>query len=112
MNLTFIRFHHYENISSCYFHKQLLPENGKTCISCINIQNVNKVKVTTHKIHVLKSWRILDFHSEYYIPEFEKISFSFVTCLHPWTNHCAGKKHEMFVSGHNKFDQKCTHNHT
>ena len=72
-NLTSIRFHHYENISSCYLHKQILPENGKPCTSCMDIRNVNKVKDTTYKILSLKSCRILDFHSEYYI----------VTCLHP-----------------------------
>ena len=30
MDLPFNRFHHYENISSCSFHKQLLPDHGKT----------------------------------------------------------------------------------
>ena len=71
---------------------------AKTRPSCKNIDNFKKGKVTTQKSLVLKSCRILDFHSEYYIPEFEKISFSFVTCLHPWKDHCAGKQHEMFVS--------------
>ena len=37
-----------------------------------------------------------------------KIRFSFATCLHPWKNHCAGKRKKMFVSLHNKFEFKCT----
>ena len=27
-----------------------------------------------------------------------KIGLTFVTCLHPWKNHCAGKQYDMFVS--------------
>ena len=36
VDLPFIHFHHYENISSWSFHKQLLPEHSKTCTSCMN----------------------------------------------------------------------------
>ena len=62
-------FNQHKNISSCSLHKQLLTKNGKTCASCMNIENINKVKVTTRKIIALKLCRILYFHSEYYIPE-------------------------------------------
>ena len=40
-----------------------------------NIENVDKDQVTTRKSLVLKSWSILDFQSEYYIPESEKLDF-------------------------------------
>ena len=52
-NIPFIRFHHYKNISSCFLRKQLFPEHGKTCPSCMNIENIWKRKVTTQKIIVL-----------------------------------------------------------
>ena len=41
-NLPFISFHHYENIISCYLHKQLFPDHGKTCPSCMNREDVAK----------------------------------------------------------------------
>ena len=41
----------------------------------MNIENIEKVKVTTRKIPVLKSCSILDFRSEYYIPEIEILAF-------------------------------------
>ena len=74
-NLPFINFHHYENISSCYLNKQILPENFKTCPSCMNIENVEKVKFTTRESLVLKLCSILDFHSKYYIPAIENRIF-------------------------------------
>ena len=49
MDLPLISSHHYENISFCYFHKQILPEHGKTCPSCTNLENFDKGKVTTRK---------------------------------------------------------------
>ena len=67
-DLPFIRFYHYENISSCSLHKQPFSDNGKTCTSCMNIENFEKGKVTTRKSLVLESCSILDFHSEYYTP--------------------------------------------
>ena len=75
MNLPFIPFYHCVNISSFYLHKQLLPEHGKTCPQFMNIENVDKEKVTTRKLLDLESCRILDFHSEYYIPKIEKLAF-------------------------------------
>ena len=63
--ILFIRLHRYKNTSYCSLHKQLLPEHIKTCPSCTNIENLDKRKVTTWKILVLKSCSILDFHSEY-----------------------------------------------
>ena len=53
--LTLIFFHHYENIISCSLHKQILPKHGKTCISCTNIEDFDKIKVTAQKSPVLKS---------------------------------------------------------
>ena len=41
----------------------------------MNIENFDKVKVITRKILVLKSFRILDFCYESYIPEIEKLAF-------------------------------------
>ena len=61
---------------SCYLHKQLIPENSRTCPSCINIENSDNGKVTTWKSLVLKSCSILDFHSEYYIPDIKKLGFN------------------------------------
>ena len=59
VNLPFICFHPCKNITSCYLHAQILPDNGKTCPLCMNLE---KEKITTQKSHVLKSCRILDFH--------------------------------------------------
>ena len=73
--LPFIWFHHYRNIISCSLHKQILPEHGKICPLCINIENVDKVKVTTWKSLVLISCSILEFHSEYYITAIENLAF-------------------------------------
>ena len=72
VDLEFNCFHHYENISYYYLHKHLLPENGKTCPSCMNLVNSDKGKVTTRKILVLKSCSIMYFHSGYYTLEVEK----------------------------------------
>ena len=55
-DIPFIRFHHYENISSCYLHNHILPDHGKTCSSCMNLESVDEVKVETWKILVLKSY--------------------------------------------------------
>ena len=47
LNLSFIRFHIYVNISSFYLHKQILSDHSKTYPSCMNIENIDRVKVTT-----------------------------------------------------------------
>ena len=54
VEILFICLHYYENISYCYLHKELLPEHVKTYTSCINVENVDKLKVTTQKSIVLK----------------------------------------------------------
>ena len=102
VDLQFIRFNHYENISSCSLHKQLLPDHGKTCPFCTNTENVEKEKVTTWKILVLSSCSILDFHSEYYIPEIKILAFHLPHVYILGVNHCAGKKHAIFASKRNK----------
>ena len=61
MYLPFFHFHHYENISSCTFQKQILSEHVKTCISYIHLENVGKGKVTTQNSLVLKASSIMDF---------------------------------------------------
>ena len=63
--ILFILFHQYKNISSFYLHKQLLPDHGKKYPSFMNIEIVEKGKVTTQKNIVLKSCSILGFCSEY-----------------------------------------------
>ena len=40
MDLLLIHFCHCEIFSSCYLHKHLLPENGKPCPSCMNLEDV------------------------------------------------------------------------
>ena len=37
IDILFIRFFRDENVSFCSLHKQLLPENGKTCHLCMNL---------------------------------------------------------------------------
>ena len=64
-HIILILFHHYNNTISCYLHKQLLPEHVKTFPSCMNIENVEKGKVATRIILVLKSYSILYLHLEY-----------------------------------------------
>ena len=112
LDIPFIWYHHYKSISSCSFHKQLFPEHFKTCPSCINIENVEKGKVTKWKILVLKSCIILDLCSEYYIPAIEQLDFHFPYVYILGKNHCAGKRHDMFVSRRNKIDCKCTRDYT
>ena len=68
-------FHHYKNIISCSLHKQLLPDNVKTCPLWMNLESSEKIKVTTHKSLVVKPYIILDFHSEYYIPKTDILAF-------------------------------------
>ena len=46
----------------------------------MNIENIEKIKLTTQTIPVLKLCIIMDFHSDYYIPETEKQCFSSTTC--------------------------------
>ena len=70
----------------------------------MNIENFEKVKVTTRKILVLKSCSIVDFHSEYYTPAIQKLSFHLPNVYIFGGNHCAGKQHDMFVIQQNKFD--------
>ena len=62
VDLPFAHFYHYENISSFYLHKHIFPDHGKTCPMCMNLENVEKGKVTTWKSFVLKLYSILDFH--------------------------------------------------
>ena len=45
VNLPFINFHHYGNISSCSLHKQILTEHGKYFPSCIDIIFFKKEKL-------------------------------------------------------------------
>ena len=78
----------------------------------MNIENVKKVKVTTWKSLVLKSCSILDFHSEYYIPENKQLAFHLPHVYILGKYHCASKQYEMFVSQQNKFDCKCTCDYT
>ena len=82
-------------------HKQLLHDQGKICPSCMNPENPEIGKFTTRKMIVLKVFRILDFHSEYYIPEIEKLDFHLQHVYILGKNNCAGKRHDMFVSRHN-----------
>ena len=46
-DITFIWFHHYKNISSCSLHEHIFSEHVKTRPPCMNIENVEKGKVTT-----------------------------------------------------------------
>ena len=75
MDLQFICFHHYENTSSYYLHKQILPEHGKICPSRMNLEIVDKRRVKTRNIIVLESCSIMAFHSDYYIPATKKMAF-------------------------------------
>ena len=63
VNIPFIRFHHYKNIRYFSLRKQIFPDHGKTCPSCMNLENFEKGNVTTRKLLVLKSCSILDFYS-------------------------------------------------
>ena len=47
VNLPSIHFHHYKDISSCYLTEHILPDNGKTCPLCTNLEDFDKGKVTT-----------------------------------------------------------------
>ena len=76
MYLTSIIFCQWENTSSCYLHKHLLPKNGKQCPLFTSLEYVEKGKVTTRKILVLKYCSDLDFHSEYYIPAIIMLTFN------------------------------------
>ena len=108
MNITFIRFHHYKNISSCSFHKHLFPDHSKTFLSCTNIENADKEKVKHRKV---LCWN----HTEFWI-FIQNITFHqlkiWIFCLpHVYIlgrKNCEGKIHYMFVSQNNKFDQKYT----
>ena len=95
VNLTYIWFCHYKNISSCYLHKHLLPEHGNTCPSFMNIEDLETGKDTT--------WKVLYWdHAAFWIfiqnIKFQELNnwLSFATCLHPWKTYCAVKWHDMF----------------
>ena len=64
----------------------------------MNLENVEKGKVTKRKSLVLKSCSILDFHSECYIPAIEKLDFCLPHVYILGKNHCAGKRNDMFLS--------------
>ena len=70
----------------------------------MDIENVEKGKVTTQKILVIKSCSILDLHSEYGIPGIENFPFRLPHVYILGKNKFSGKRHDMFVSQHNKFD--------
>ena len=74
----------------------------------MNIKNVEKGNVTTQKSLVLKSRKIMYFHSDCCIPANEKLLFILANVYIPGESHCAGKFHDMFVSQHNKYNLKCT----
>ena len=50
----FVFFYHYKNISPFSLHKQLFPEHGKTCTSCMDLENTEELNVKTRKSVVLK----------------------------------------------------------
>ena len=104
VNLPLFRFHHYKSIISCSLHKNILPEHGKICPSFINMENYWKGKVTTQKSLLLKSCIILDFHSEYYIPEIEKLASHLPHVYILGKDNFADKQNDTFVSQQNKFD--------
>ena len=72
-------------------HTYVLHEHVKTCPSCMNVENFDKGKLTTQKILALKLCSILDFHSEYYIPDIVNLSFRLPHTYIPGKNNCAGK---------------------
>ena len=96
MELPFICFCRHKNISCCYFHKQLLTENGKEFPSCTNLDNSKNRKVATLNSLVLKSCKFLVFHSEYYIPSIEIFAFHIPHIYIIYRNQCTGKLHYMF----------------
>ena len=104
VDIPFVCFYYYENISSCYLHKHLLPELGKTCPLCVKLEKIGKGKVTTQKNIVLKSGSILDLCPEYFKPAIENCIFIYHTFKSLEGGICAGKWYDMFVSQHNKFD--------
>ena len=111
VDLPFIHLNHYENASSCSLNKHILPEHGKTCTLWINTENFKNGKVATRENIVLKSCSILDFHSEYYVPEIEKLDYHLPHVYILGGNDCEGKCHDIFVSRNSKFYCKCTHNY-
>ena len=75
----------------------------------MNIENSEKVKVTALKILLLKSCRILDLNSEYYVPAIEILAFNIPHVYIIEYSQCASKLYDMFVSQHNNYDHKFTH---
>ena len=64
----------------------------------MNIESVKKEKFTTRKSLVLKSCRILGFHSECYIQEIRKMDFYLPHVNILGENNCADKRYDMFES--------------
>ena len=106
MNLPFVCFHRWRYINLLFAQKAILWA-WKTRPLCMNLENVEKGKVTTQKMLVLKPCSILDFIQNIIFQKL-KIRLLFATYLHPWKNHFSGKRHGVFVSRQNKLDWKST----
>ena len=74
----------------------------------MNLEHIDKVKVTTRNSLILKSCKIIDFHWDYYIPSIEKLDCHIPHVYIFGKNHCEGKWNDMFLSWHNKYDWKGT----
>ena len=74
----------------------------------MNVENSEKLKVTSQNILVMKSYILLNFCSEYYISCIEKLDFDFPHIYIFEKNNWAGKLNGMFVLQHNDIGWKCT----
>ena len=96
MDPTIIHFHIYENVRSCYIHKKILLYHIKTRPLCMNLENFEKGKAKTRKSIVLKLCIISNFHSDYYMPEIDKLAFHITNFYIHVKNNCAGERYENF----------------
>ena len=62
----------------------------------MNPEIFKKGRVTPQNSLVLKYCSILDFNSEYFIPEIEIMGFNLPHVYILGGDHCAGKRHDFF----------------
>ena len=84
-----IRFHIYHLIERCTKHGRFLLTDTKSCCKCQqDTASGQSTKIYTRKELVMMETTISNFHTNFYIPEIQKLVFRISHVQILGTNHC------------------------
>ena len=88
-NTPSIRFHIYHIIGRCTTHGRISLEYKNMCYMCKQESLPDtSTKIYTRKELVMMETKISDFHTSFYIPAIQKMSFNLPHVRILGTNHC------------------------